>query len=203
MFDMFTLLALQDGWARLAADGAAFRALFAHMPIEEGLLDEWHGKLAPGGAPDAVSFRAAWAPGAEPPPVVVVQLLEEPLEKDCLAYSGGIVDGREQIEMALKETAVVTIYAQHQELLRALHVVVRSILVSAFKWFIEVGYESLDYAGGGDIQPERDLMPEDLGIYVRTQRWVAISKPVLGTFDVDPGKPWRVRAAPVGGGVTL
>lgn len=199
MLDMFTLLALQDGWAQLAGDAAAFRALFAHLPVGDDLLAEWHGKLAPAGATDTVRFRAAWAPGLDAPPVVVVQLLEEPIEKDCLAYVGGVSEGLEQIEMALKETAVVTIYAPHPELLRALHVAVRSIIVSACRWLIEIGYESLDYAGGGDIQPERDLLPEDLGIYMRTQRWVAISKPVLGTFPLDPGKPWKVNLAPVGG----
>ena len=75
----------------------------------------------------------------------------------------------------LRETAFCYVYAGSPEILRALYVVVRGIILAEIRFLMRAGYTSVEYGGGGDVQPERSLMPEEMGILARSQRWHAVS----------------------------
>ena len=107
-----------------------------------------------------------------------LQLTDEPVETQFLA-DGHYVDQDGDItsQMLVDEQVVITTYAGSPEVIRIMHVIVRAAMLSGVRFLIDAGYESLDYIGGGDIQAQLGLLPEDAGgVFIRTQRWKAKSK---------------------------
>lgn len=212
MFDLHTLLALKQGWTAIAADEELFKGLFRTMPggdfsLPEAALEEWHAKLAPDGAADGVSFREMWAPDQPTLPQVVVQLQDEPHETQPLGFFGGIADdGRESLEDVVVEQVTISMFVAHPELLRALYVAVRAIMLSSVAFFLGAGYASLEYVKGGDFRPAWEPMPEGLGVLFRQQQWRTISQPFFTAPELSR-KAFIVAAADVtvdgvSGGVT-
>ena len=67
-------------------------------------------------------------------------------------------------------------------------------MIDSMEFLLDAGYATLEYLGGGDIQPERDLLPEDLGIYMRTQRWSVISDSTVPSLETIGKKEVDVAA---------
>tara|TARA_R100001510_G_C7445448_1_gene72786 strand:- start:212 stop:475 length:264 start_codon:yes stop_codon:yes gene_type:complete len=56
--------------------------------------------------------------------------------------------------------------------------------MSSLNWLLALGYDSLEYAGGGDVMPAEDMLPEGQGIYMREMRWTAITQHQVGLGEV-------------------
>jgi len=208
--DLHAIIAIQEGWGRLAADQTRFRALFPGIP--QAMVDSWFTELTPTAEPKKVKVRAAWAPGTEPLPLILVQLLDEAAEHEPLGGVGShdSVTGIAYEEAIVRETVGVTILTDHPHLTRALHVSCRALMLAARPWFIDVGYLSLDYRGAQDVQPDPQMLPEGLEVFMRLQRWETLSQVTVAhehhahtkrpfvinaddaTVDGDPGAvvPW-------------
>ena len=93
-----------------------------------------------------------------------------------------------------RETAGIHIYAGNPEILRAIYVLLKGLVLSSLPWFLEhAGYHEINFRGGNDIRPDRELYPEDLGVYTRTLRWSAVSTSRVGTTSIQH-KPFAVHS---------
>lgn len=178
MLDQFVIAALQADWPALAADAAKWRARFPH-PIEDAALDKWHAAFAPGG--DATKLKI----GEDMPdltrglPAIIVQQLEEPFDEQPLGFFDEMDPGggpNPVVSLDTYETVIVTVVAERKDLTRALHVIVKTMILARSRWLTEQDFKALTYIGGGDLAAERELLPVELGFYAKKQRWRAISR---------------------------
>lgn len=187
MLDLHILLALQDGWKEIAASQSKFTEYLGPY-VPASLASEWYSALVPGGDLNHVKFTTAFAPDLARLPTVAIQGQEEPAEEIPFAFGEHLVfdtnDGNKQKKIHyffLRETVTISMYVGNPELLRGLHSIIRGILVKSFTWLLSMQYDSFEYQGSNDFLPQKDLMPEELGVYTREQRWVALSRvEVLG-----------------------
>ena len=206
LFDLHTLMALESGWTTLKVDSGAWEILFSGVP--SSLAEEWRTELIS----KNVEFTAAYSPGETKFPAVFTRLEDEKLAVQPLSFhinDSQVIDGikREIVGFEVEETAGIYILAPSAELARALFVAIRAIMVSAKTWLInDAGYSTIEYLGGGDLDPETALFPEGLGIFTRVMRWKAQSTVRIPEIDFV-SKPVFVHASDVtigehAGGVT-
>lgn len=193
--DLHTLLVLKNKWGTYGvADSAAFEALFSNIPAT--MVTSWHTYLR-ANQPD---FKTSFNHELANIPQVVVSLQDEPVDDIPLGYHG--VSGlTEYVSMFVRETVTITVYAPSNDIARALHVMVRASMLSQLKWLIRIGYEDLQYLGGGDLGTDPDLQAEELGVYVRTQRWSSASPVDVTTGTTFNHKNATVNHIDVPGGV--
>jgi len=199
LFDMHTVVALKNYWrSQFGNNFEDFKALF--VGVDDGVILRWFNKLRGKGTQiegsDFVRFGTSWSPDVKPQPYISVQLQDEPLEQQPLAFDGGVINGFNAVSMYVKEIASIAIYTNHPELTRALHVFVRAVMMLSVKWFSKIGYCGLSYLGGTDLEPERELTPELLGVFLRMQRWSALSEPTFKESSITHN-PILVAAADV------
>jgi len=203
VFDLHIMSAMRHGWRNLVAptdvltghrvpSSKKFKALFEG--ISDDVLEEWFKGLAPDGDFTKVEFRPAYVPEQTKFPCVVVQYEDEPEDEAPMGYLGGhfnydeaVYDpitetttnttfiGERTTALLLKQTARVHILTTHPELTRALHISLIACAMGSRKSFYDLGYRDLEYLGAADLSIEEGLMPEDLGVYVRVQRYMARS----------------------------
>lgn len=174
VFDLHSVVALQNGWAALASDLTAFKNIFMHpsgtgFQLPEAVLDEWHATLVSRG----VEVRASWTFGPPEIPVIGVRLEEVPSNLNPLGYFDRHQDGKTLRSMLTDQVIAVASYAPHAELTRALRMVVQAIMLDFLDFFHDLGYADVDFLGGGDLRPEELLMPEEVGQFMQVQRWKA------------------------------
>jgi hypothetical protein len=193
LLDLHTLIGLQNGWSYYRDAIVNFRELFPH--VETALVDDWHLKLSA----KKVNFRPHGAAGSDEFPVVAVQLMNETHQHEPLGgYAYTKADGRDVEAMILKQTIGITILTQSAEITRALHVVIRAIMQLAKTDFLKAGYLDLMFDQTEELAPQEELAAEELGIFVRRQRYTAraqVEVPHIGEagepFGMGPGKkPW-------------
>ena len=196
LFDLHMLYALKKGWSSLANDsGTTFSTYFEG--VESDVRLEWYKALFPDDKASFVEFRPAFVPQQTKLPCVIVQYTDEPEEMAPLGYWGGATVvktkdpdtgldvftkniEREQA-LLLRESAIINIIAPHPELLRALHIALLSVGLSNRQALWDLGYVDLEYLGASDTSIEEGLMPNDLGAFMRTQRWRARSQIEIST----------------------
>jgi len=187
-FDLHTTIALKSGWDAMTE--AQFKSLFTGFP--DSMLSGWYTELKA----ENIRFMAAFALGETELPSVVVRMEDEQNEFQPLGFHTGMDTTGSTLQETLgfmsKETVCVYTFSSNAELMRALYVAMRAIMISSAKWFMsEAGYQSFDFLGGGDIDPERGLFPENLGVLMRLQKWSASS--VAKAPNVDyPVQPFVV-----------
>jgi hypothetical protein len=183
MFDMHTVRLLKHLWTTVyAKDYPSFQALFGGMTSAgnwDDILREWWETLS---REDYILFRTGFNLSAKRFPQVIVTLEEEPNESQPLGFDGGLqTDPAGNLEtvytMILEQTAVIRIFADTGEHVRALHEFVRQAMMSNVAFFGQLGYQGLQYLSGSDLEPEAEAMPELLGVMVRSQRWKTIYEP--------------------------
>ena len=172
LFDLHLITALQTGWPGYRDSQEAFDELF--MGVQPALLQSWREVLVD----REPSFKAAFSPGHDDFPVIAVQLESEvEFERGPIgvqAYRRESDNMRVQ-QMLLKQMVSVTIISQHPEITRALHVICRAITMrltpALLKHYLDIHFED-----AADLAPDANLLAEDHGIYVRKQRYEALSE---------------------------
>jgi hypothetical protein len=187
VFDLHTLIALESGWNSIKSDSDAFDLLFEG--IETSVVTSWRTELLK----TDIEFAAAFSPGETKLPAVFTKLEEDAAEIQPLGFhigesSAAVSSGTAKRIMGFeaRETASIYVFATNTEILRAIYVLVRGLMVSSVPWLVEhAGYTSIEFGGGGDLEPEQGLWPEDLGAFVRVQRWNATSVARISTVDLS------------------
>lgn len=190
LFDLHMLLAAKRGWTALSKDKTAFKELY--VGVSDTVVTEWYDALFPNGSDAAVEFRPAFVPEQTSLPCVIVQYADEPEDVAPMDYWGGtlgqytpnedpnlpdVLTGyqRRHHAVLLRQIAIFNVIAPHPELLRALHLAVLFSCFTTRKGLHDLGYIDLEYLGGSDVSIEQGLMPNELGAFMRTQRWRARS----------------------------
>ena len=182
-FDLHTLLALQAGWTNM--DATKFKSAFKGLP--DDLVTSWYTRLKA----ENVEFVAAFSPGESTFPVVVVKSSEEAAIEQPLGFWGSYKNDaagtnyQQTRGTVVNEEVTISIFSSSSELTRALFVALRGIMLASTRWLmVECGYDSVEYLGGGDIDPDDDLFPED-PIYKRMMRWTATGIAEIDTLDIS------------------
>jgi hypothetical protein len=177
-FDLHALIALQSGWENMGS--TQFRSAFTGIPT--ALVDSWYTRLKA----EKVEFVAAFSPGESTFPVIVVKSSEESVVEQPLGFWGAQTTDHQQSRGTLvTEQVTISIFSSSSELTRALFVVMRGIMISSVQWLLgECEYDSVEYIGGGDIDPDQDLFPED-PIYKRMMRWSAMGFATINTVNIS------------------
>jgi hypothetical protein len=168
-------MALETGWPTLVASNDAWDVLFEGIP--SSAITEWKAELASSG----VEFAMAYSPGETKFPAVFTRLEDEKTEVQPMNFFTGRVDTLDGVKTQIdafevEETIGIYILAPSPQSARALFVGIRAIMVSSLDWLVQNGkYHSIEYLGGGDLEPESALLPETLGVFIRVQRWKAYS----------------------------
>jgi hypothetical protein len=190
IFDLHLLHGLQGGWVDYRDSFAHFSELF--FGVKESLLQTWWQHLND----NEPKFRAAFAPGAENFPLVVVQLeSESEAEKPALGqFAYRDPDTKRAVQqIIIRQTVSVTIMSNHPEITRALHVVCRALVSRLGPVFMKQ-YLDVHYSSAEDLAPDDQLMAEDLGVYVRRQRYEAISEVSIPEIVAPASKFWQTLA---------
>lgn len=188
LFDLHLLQGIQAGTKEYLDSSTHFKELF--KGVGDGLLTTWFNELQ---TPRPV-IKASFTPGKDNFPVIAIQLEEESTDTQSYAlgrYSHTLADNREVEKILLSQQVSVTILSKHPEITRCLHVVCRAAATRLNKKFLEF-YDDVKYQDAADLSPDTNLLAEELGIYVRRQRYMALSYvdvPVLGTPE---SKQWQV-----------
>lgn len=183
VFDLHTIMVLQDQWeTRFGASLASFSEPFQGM-VSDSILNEWYTELKS----KPISFRPGFVADKPGIPQVVIQLNDEPVEEQPLAFFAGNTGSGSNIKaiqsILVKEQVTCTIFTEYPEITRALYVVVRASMMAAHPFWIRAGYAAVAYEGGGDLTLDDQMIPEDMGYYTRVQRWSAMSESQINTTE--------------------
>lgn len=198
MFDWHVTGILSRTWREeIAPNPARFVALFdgpsGQVNVPQSELEGWHAALINGPVPaDHVRFGTAYSPDLHALPQITISMNDEADDTQPLGYAGRNVNGKQVYTMTLREEVTIEIFAPLGDLVRALHMVMRGIMMSNSDDFIRLGYIGLQYMGGTDLMPEEDLMPGATRrpeVFARRQRWANISQPVWIGGALASGKP--------------
>ncbi len=184
--DLHMLTALQNGWKQIEAGKDAAEPFagygytnFARMfpGISNDIRKEWWTGLVS----KPVHFRAHAAPGHDDFPVVVIQLLSEtpvdaPLGHYSMKGSEAVFGSKKLSSAIVRQSLLLSMMTNNAEITRALFVVVRSILLSYHKQFLKAGYLEFSYSGAEELTPEEELVADDMGVFVRKQRYDVVSQ---------------------------
>lgn len=208
LFDWHVVGVLSRTWKELIAPNPErFVRLFdgpsGQVNIPASVLESWHTELTRGGTAaerlEHVRFVTAYNPSLNSHPQITVSMMDEPEESNPLGFEGARYDGIKTRTMIVREVVSVDMYAHNPDLVRALHVVIRAIMMAHSDDFGTLGYVGLMYMGGGDLMPEEELMPgvsSGPQMFARRQRWANQSQPVWTIGAIGAGTP-HVHAADV------
>lgn len=176
MFDLFVQRFLRNAWvSTYSTDFDEFKRLFNGINMAgniESIFHEWFTALS---RTDYVVFRTAYNLDAKQHPQVIVSLAEEPSELQPLGFYAEVADSGDTVFSTLvNQTAVVKIYGDTAEHVRVLHEFVRQAMMTSVRYFHNIGFTGVSYQSGADLEPDPEIMPELLGVYVRVQRWSTI-----------------------------
>ena len=174
MIDLAMLITLQTRWKELSLDAVAFKALLPSY-IEDSLKQQWFDYLVPSGNANFVQFAPAYNVDTAKVPQVIAHQEDEPLEQQPLNFLGRIEALTPVHEMLVSSTVHLTMYCANPDALRALYEVVRGIMLASVGRMLAAGFVSVRYIGGGDIMPEPGLLPDELGVMMRLQKWQVVT----------------------------
>lgn len=201
LFDLHLLQGLQAGTAQYLDSRESFRELF--KGVSQSLLDTWFDEL------NAVrpKIRASFAPGRDDFPVIAVQLETESTDNPSHpmgGFSHTLPDGREVQKILVRQIVSVTILSKHPEITRCLHILCRAAASRLTGQFLEF-YDDVKYQDAADLAPDDNLLAEELGIYVRRQRYEALSYADVPQLGAQPATFWQVglKDAALRPGITL
>lgn len=200
MLDYHIILALRAMLPYYLGDGtfAAFSALFTGYAIDASVLSEWWTKLRA----HSIEVRAFGAKASDQFPALVVSLSGEDQNGAPLGGVGCEIDGVKIEQTDVSGTASVSIWLGTPELCRAMHIVVRGIILGVRKNFLAAGYDDLTYGGADSPTPFEEQIADQLGVVVR--RLTVSAKQRVSVPQVGPAltpKTWFVLAVDSGGGV--
>jgi hypothetical protein len=188
LFDLHLLQGLQSGVSQYLGNETDFKDLF--KGVSTGLLSTWFANLNA----NKPTIKASFSPGADDFPVIAVQLESEntsnpghPLGR----FSHTLVNNREVEKILLTQRVSVTILSKHPEITRCLHIVCRAAATRLTKAFLEY-YDDVKYLDAADLAPDDNLLAEELGIYVRRQRYEALGFADVPEISDPTSVPWNV-----------
>lgn len=187
-FDLHVLTALQEEWADVSATVGELERLFSgRVPAE--VVAEWHAALA-----GRLHFASGYQLEPEGPPKVLVLLQEDTDRSQGLGFSEEEEDddGRIWISMLLDQVVVLMAIGETQEQARALHTIVRHLMMRSTPSLLAAGYDNIHFDGGGDLALEANL--EAQLPFSRTQRWRATAKERSPAQTIVLRKPLLIAA---------
>ena len=200
ILDLHLLQALEQGWSDIKDNDTAWSELFEG--IDSSITTEWVTSLRE----TDIDFAAAFRPDNMKLPSVFLTLESDDLEYQTLGFytgenRGNLSDSNTSTTkldgFLTRETAGIHIYAGNPEILRAIYVLLKGLVLSSLPWLLtHAGYHEITFRGGGDIQPDRELFPEELGVFTRTMRWAAVSTSRVGTTTIQH-KPFAVHSSDI------
>lgn len=188
LFDLHLLQGMQAGVSQYIHNETNFRELF--QGVSSDLLGTWFSSLNS----RKPTIKASFSPGADDFPVIAIQLESENTSNPGHAlgmYSHTVANNREAEMLLLTQRVSVTILSQHPEITRCLHIVCRAAATRMNKAFLEY-YDDVKYLDAADLSPDDNLLAEELGIYVRRQRYEALSFAVVPELAEPNILPWNV-----------
>lgn len=197
MFDIHTIFALQNGVPAFLTDASAFRSLFP-ASLSDETVTTWRERLA--AAPPIVRDILAGRVVEQKSPWIIVNLAEEALEQPILGEVGEVsAEGVEYFQHVQTQEVQVNIVASNAEIARALHYVIRGVMLTASHDFIRAGYENLEYLGTDGLHPMEESIAIELGLFMLTQRYRARSvfSAAKPSAPALPAKGWFVQFAGV------
>lgn len=201
LFDWHVTGILSRTWReKIAPSPDHFASLFlgagGQQSVQPSVLEGWHTSLTRGETVAEqvghVKFNTAYNPNQAGIPQVSIAGMEEPAETQPLGYEGVPVDGQETFTMLMNENVEISIYATHVDIIRALHVVVRGIMMSNMDDFGKLGYPGASYVGAGPTVPFDELMPgasSQPQVWMRNQMWKSQTQPIWKRGAVRYGSP--------------
>lgn len=200
IFDLHLLQALEQGWSDIKNDDTAWGELFEG--IDSSITTEWIASLRS----TDLDFGAAFRTDNTTLPAVFVTLDSDELEFQTLGFYTGetrvdlSASATSTVELdgfLTRETASIHIYAGNPEILRAIYVLMKGLVLSSLSWLmLSAGYHEVTFRGGGDSQPDRELFPDELGVFTRALRWSAVSTSRVGTTTIQH-KAFTVNASDI------
>jgi len=175
MIDLATLVTLQTRWAELSTEMSKWKALIPPY-IDDTIKQQWFDYLVPDGDSSYVQFAPGFNVDLARVPQVVAHQEDEPMEDQPMNFLGRIESLTPIYEMTVASTIHLTMYCDNPDALRALYEVVRGMMLASVPRMLATGFISVRYLGGGDIMPEAGLLPDDLGVMMRLQRWQVVSQ---------------------------
>lgn len=188
LFDLHLLQGMQSGVNEYLSSDSAFKDLFEG--VSNSLLDTWFLDLQS----NKPAIKAAFSPGADDFPVIAIQLEAESRDAPSHPlgrFSYALSDGREVEKILLTQRVSVTILSKHPEITRCLHVICRATATRLNKKFLEY-YDDVKYLDAADLAPDTNLLAEELGIYVRRQRYEALSHASVPELTSAQSIAWSV-----------
>tara|TARA_B100000575_G_scaffold294646_2_gene312628 strand:+ start:2784 stop:3440 length:657 start_codon:yes stop_codon:yes gene_type:complete len=188
LFDLHLLQGMQAGVAEYLGNENNFKELF--KGVSNDLLGTWFSSLND----QKPTIKASFSPGADDFPVIAIQLESEntsnpghPLGR----FSHTVTQNRDVEKVLLTQRVSVTILSKHPEITRCLHIVCRAAATRMNKAFLEY-YDDVKYLDAADLSPDDNLLAEELGIYVRRQRYEALSFADIPQLAEPTILPWNV-----------
>jgi hypothetical protein len=203
-FDHHCMLAIADMWNDISTNVNQLKSVLPQNSdgtsiFSDAQINRWHESLFPNNWDEHVTIAPAFNAETTSMPAIICQLTDEPAEEKFLG-DDFLIDpttGNLTMEMLVDEQCVIHIYSKNIDEVRVMHVIVRAAIFASARFLMDSGYESLDYVGGGDIGPQLGLLPEDAGIFIRTQRWRSKSKVKTDTTSDLTSKNLLVAAVDV------
>ena len=198
MLDLHIVMLLRDKWKAVVADrsGVIFKSFFQMLP--EPVLDSWFEALAPDGDATNVLITPTFVPEKGKMPQITVRLQDNPLEIQPLGFYSHENENLAPVySIFLREELTITILDGNPETMRALYEFVRKAMLLSARFLVSAGYEGIEYVGGGDFDIEAGLLPEQLGVYARNQRWAFTSQNEIADTEVGVHKDVFVHAEDV------
>ncbi len=188
LFDLHLLQGMQAGVSEYIGNEDNFKELF--KGVSNDLLGTWFSSLND----QKPTIKASFSPGADDFPVIAIQLESEntsnpghPLGR----FSHTVTQNRDVEKLLLTQRVSVTILSKHPEITRCLHIVCRAAATRMNKAFLEY-YDDVKYLDAADLSPDDNLLAEELGIYVRRQRYEALSFADIPQLAEPTILPWNV-----------
>lgn len=188
LFDLHLLQGMQSGVKEYLDSSFSFKELF--KGVGDDLLTTWFNSLQT----PRPAIKAAFSPGSDDFPVIAVQLEEESTDNPSHPlgrYSHMLPDNREVEKILISQRVSVTILSKHPEITRCLHVVCRAVGTRLNRQFLDF-YDDVKYQDAADLSPDSNLMAEELGIYVRRQRYLALSYVDVPEMSFPLSATWQV-----------
>jgi hypothetical protein len=187
-FDLHVLTALQQEWADVSRNVDDLARLFSGR-VPDDVIAEWHASLS-----GRLNFSSGFQLDPEGPPKVLVLLQEDTDRSQALGFSEEEEDddGRTWLSMLIDQVAVIMVIGESQEQARALHTIVRHLMMRATLSLISAGYDNVHFEGGGDLALEANL--EAQIPFSRTQRWRATAKEQSPSQTVTIRRPLLIAA---------
>lgn len=188
LFDLHLLQGMQSGVSQYLGSEANFKELF--KGVSANLLGTWFSTLNA----HKPTIKASFSPGADDFPVIAIQLESENTSNPghpLGMFTHTVATNREVETILLTQRVSVTILSRHPEITRCLHIVCRAAATRMNKAFLEY-YDDVKYLDAADLAPDDNLLAEELGIYVRRQRYEALSFAEVPELSEPNILPWNV-----------